>query len=176
MFENNIDDLHQNQSDSTKQEHFEKPLLDSHSISDRKVNDCSPNDTSLRSRNGKEKITLSISKQLSSHRTKPQAKVTIVGTDRTTFASALTMALRRHVSEIVIFDEMYNRQMKISFHDVSRQHYFIILPCISYDSLPVLYNFVHFLVQSISYIPPMSPIHLDRMLYSSQKRTMIFQM
>jgi hypothetical protein len=71
----------------------------------------------------KEKVTLSISKRLAPHQTKPQAKVTILGTDRTTFTCAITMALRRHVSEIVIFDQSYNRQMKMCFHDVSKQHY-----------------------------------------------------
>jgi hypothetical protein len=63
--------------------------------------------------------SISMSKQLSSHRTKPQAKVTIVGTDRSTFACALTMGLRRHVSEIIIYDQSYNAQMKTCFDDVS---------------------------------------------------------
>ena len=60
-----------------------------------------------------------MSKQLSSRRTRPQAKVTIVGTDRSTFACALTMGLRRHVSEIIIYDQSYNSQMKTCFDDVS---------------------------------------------------------
>ena len=62
---------------------------------------------------------VSMSKQLSSHRTKPQAKVTIVGAGRSTFACALTMGLRRHVSEIIIYDQSHNTQMKTSFDDVS---------------------------------------------------------
>jgi hypothetical protein len=69
----------------------------------------------------KEKLSFPMSKQLTSYRTKPQAKVTILGTDRATFACAVTMALRRYVSEIVIYDPSFNRQMKVYFHDVSKQ-------------------------------------------------------
>ena len=68
-----------------------------------------------------EKSTFPISKRLTSYQTKPQAKVTILGTDRTTFTCALTMALQRYVSEIVIVDQSYNRQMKMCFHDVSKK-------------------------------------------------------
>ncbi|CAF2640469.1 unnamed protein product [Rotaria sp. Silwood2] len=63
--------------------------------------------------------TLLISKQLTPYPTKPQSKVTILGTDRTTFICALTMALRRHVNEIVVFDQCYNRQMKMFFYDLA---------------------------------------------------------
>jgi len=75
----------------------------------------------------KETSFLSISKQLTPSRTKAQAKVTILGTDRTTFACAITMALRRYVSEVVIFDQSFNRQMKMCFHDVSEQDYSIYI-------------------------------------------------
>jgi hypothetical protein len=75
--------------------------------------------------NSKEKSTFSISKQLTSYPTKSQAKITILGTGRTTFVCAVTMALRRHVSEIVIFDPSYNQQMRMRFHDVSEQYYLV---------------------------------------------------
>lgn len=67
------------------------------------------------------KSSLQMSKRLTSHESGAQAKVTILGTDRATFACAVTMALRRNVSEIVIYDPSFNRQMKMCFQDVSQQ-------------------------------------------------------
>ena len=58
------------------------------------------------------------SKRLTPHETKPQAKVTILGTDRVTFACVLTMALKRYISEIVIYDPSFNQQIKSCFQDV----------------------------------------------------------
>lgn len=58
------------------------------------------------------------SKRLTPNETRPQAKVTIVGTDRVTFASVLTMALKRYISEIVIYDPLFNQQIKCCFQDV----------------------------------------------------------
>ncbi|CAF0880874.1 unnamed protein product [Adineta steineri] len=67
----------------------------------------------------KSKQTLSISKQLVSYQIKPQAKVTILGTDRTAFICAVTLALKQNTSEIVIVDQSYNQQMKICFEDLA---------------------------------------------------------
>ena len=71
----------------------------------------------------KVKPSFPISKQLTSYRTKSQAKMTILGTDRATFTYAVTMALKQYVSEIVIYDPYFNQQMKTCFHDVSEPYY-----------------------------------------------------
>ncbi|CAF3638813.1 unnamed protein product [Rotaria sordida] len=112
MFDKTIDDMHENHNEleeclhldinQTKQQHIKQPISTRH--------------TNIHSNL---KQTLLISKQLTPYPTKLQSKVTIIGTDRTTFICALTMALKRHVSEIVVFDQCYNRQMKMCFYDLA---------------------------------------------------------
>ncbi|CAF3967570.1 unnamed protein product [Rotaria sp. Silwood2] len=113
MFDKTIDDMHENHNEleerlhsdlnQTKQsQHIEQLPSTTHKNIDSNV-----------------QRTLLISKQLTPYPTKPQSKVTILGTDRTTFICALTMALRRHVNEIVVFDQCYNRQMKMFFYDLA---------------------------------------------------------
>ncbi len=109
MFKNTIDNLYQTHSDINRSQQQQKKSVTIASIS-----------TDL-----KEKLIFPKSKQLTPYGTKPQAKVTILGTNRATFSCAITMALRRYVSEIVIYDSFFNRQMKMYFQDVSKQHYSI---------------------------------------------------
>ncbi|CAF1071956.1 unnamed protein product [Rotaria sp. Silwood1] len=113
MFDKTINDMYENQNEL--EEHLHSNL--------NQIKQSHPIEQSVSTRytntNSNIKRTLLLSKQLTSYATKPQSKVTILGTDRTTFICALTMALKRYVSEIVVFDQCYNRQMKTCFQDLA---------------------------------------------------------